>query len=139
MSVYANITPTAAARADFAQSSDPADLQARVNAVFTVLAGIANQRVAIINLGGAGDGHTFVVEILSAPVANLVGSGLDPAVLSAFCYMAADAFELAVQRARESASIPLGRDLGDEQFAGAAQGTRFMGLMITAPTPPPPP
>lgn len=113
----------------FVQSADPVDLQNRVNAALATLNADPNALLVIaMNLAGAGDGHTFVVEILATTPVNVAsGTPFDPAAATVRCYMAADAFELAVQRGRV---LPLTTAIADEQLAGAAQGTRFMGMIV---------
>lgn len=112
---------------NYVQAADPVVLQTRLNALFAAFAANPNLRIASITLAGAGDGHTFVVELVRVLVTDIIGGvGLDPAQLTATCYMAADAFELSAQRNKVTPATPI----GDEQLAGASQGTRFMGLIL---------
>lgn len=139
----------------YVQSADPDDLTRKVRAVLVELAAIGTAPVLVaMNLAGAGDGHTFVVEIQSAPDAdtNEVAPEIPVTVTNGVpspnvvCYMAgsagtrpftapdtpAEVNELSAARAaaiaRNGFTGQLTQD--DELLAGAAQGTRFMGLIL---------
>jgi len=131
MTTFATVNSDANALVQYVQSADASDLQARVNAVFLALSLIPTARVTAVTLSGAGDGHTFIVEIVAAAQINIVGgAGIPPGTLVAHCYAAADAPQLVVQRIALGVT---GQPLGDEQMAGSSKGTRFMGLYLTGP------
>ena len=127
----------------FVQSADPDDLEARVNAALAGVDGI-NDVVTSIVLAGAGDGHTFVVEIDTAPATATVGglpAGLESGVPVALvrCFLAGDAEGL--ETAKTAAGIPASVVSGqvtipyalvDEELAGGAKGTQFMGMSVFA-------
>ena len=127
-------------RRAFVQSADPDDLRRRVNEAIVAL----NLRIqsfgpppifVALNLAGAGDGHTFVVEIIEAPPPILTpvgGLGLLFAITPrVVCYMASSREELPVQRAAALARAGLAiATLEDEQVAGSEQGQRFMGMIL---------
>lgn len=131
------------------ESSDPDDLQARVQVALDELATLGGI-LAAVNLSGAGDGHKWVVELVAAfssdltslegttPLPTGIESSLDPAVLAAVCYKAADVRELAVQRDRAIAqAAPLGvQSITLETLTGAAQGLQHMGLLLLQPASP---
>jgi len=105
------------------QSSDPEDLQERVNAAIGAL---VERSVIGLDLAGAGDGYTFVVLIQHAAS---IASGSPPTSLTVRCYLAGEAEALMVARAATSVpTAPL--KLVDEQCEGAAKGTRFMGMSV---------
>lgn len=129
MTTFAIVSNDSLAIHSYVQSAEPRDLARRITAAFVALNALpGNVLITSVNLAGAGDGHTFVVEIVAAEAVNVIGVGLDPGAIEAFCYMAADAFELALARSRV---LDTTDPIGDEQIAGAAQGTRFMGLVLT--------
>jgi len=127
MTSFGTLSPAATSAASvFVESALPADLAARAT---TAIAAIANTRlITAINLAGGGDGHTFVVEIESALIADVTTGGLVPSSTQVQCYMAAQSEALALARSR--VSVPSNRSILDEQLAGASQGTRFMGLIV---------
>jgi len=136
------------------QSSDPANLQALIEAALLANAGstIPNNQVIIgIKLAAAGDGHTFVCLIDIADSGDVVdGNPLDgtnvvggvPVALSAFrCYTGGDAQELLRAKsaivpppaiAAFSTTFPF--LVADEQLEGGSKGTRFMGLVVYSST-----
>lgn len=137
MSRYAQIDNFAVVAVRFVESSDPDDLEARVNAAIASLAtevGVNGNLVAC-NLAGSGDGFNFTVELIAVPTAESTPVGppvpIEPTSLVARCYMAADDVELPVQRTRALTSITA--PIYDEMIAGAAQGLRVMGLVLGLP------
>lgn len=121
------------------QSADPADLARRVNAF---IASLNAQTTAItgLTLAGAGDGYTFVVLIDTALIAN-VQSGtplLASPASEVRCYAGGDAQELLVARSAVVVPPPVSNIallLVDDQIAGAAKGTRFMGMGVYSASP----
>jgi hypothetical protein len=125
------------------QSAEPTDLAARVNAALQSLSTELGPtgRVLGIEIAGAGDGHTFIVEIAAQvaatfnPIVLAAGAyAFAPSVVQAVCYMAADAGELRIARDRAIAAggVALSFVL-TEEIAGASKGTRFMGLILYNP------
>lgn len=111
----------------FEQSADAVDMLARITRRIAqqVLAGLPC--LASCELGGAGDGHTFVARLGFMP-ADTVGALIDVSVRT---YLAADAENLAIARAAALASIgPPSASKADELIAGSSKGTRFMGLVL---------
>jgi hypothetical protein len=137
MTQFGQILNPAAAVVDFVQSADPADLEARANALIASIAAQQPLRlITNITLAGAGDGHTFVLLVEHVaqgtdPNFNLTG-GTFPAATTVRCYMASQQDALEAVRAAVSAA---GQTIADEQLAGADQGTRFMGCLVLQ-TPP---
>ncbi len=134
---FGTITDSAAAAPLFIQSAEPQDLQARVNAAINAITGT----IASISLAGAGDGHTFVVLIESAPATDVEGGlpgGSDSTQV--IFYEAGSGEELAV--AKEAAGVPapfvnpspppdtVAYALRGEEIAGSSKGTRFMGMSV---------
>ena len=149
MSRYATVIDTGNSRIDFVQSADPVDLARRVNALLIEMATLAGARIAAINLSGAGDGHSFVAEILSVAAANDLEdvavnvnpnapSAVPNSEIVAICYMASDAgvTGLVHQRSRAVAAALAAAPtfsfakIIDEQNAGASKGLRYMGLIL---------
>jgi hypothetical protein len=137
MSRYGVIANTSQSQSVFIQSADPVDMQTRVNAALAALAPTA--LIVEINLVGAGDGHTFVMEIVHAavpadPVAGPYPVSRGLLVLAGFlrirCFVAGDAQEFQVQRARAIAGVT--GNLIDEFTAGGSKGTRIMGVIVEA-------
>jgi hypothetical protein len=115
----------------FIQTAEAPEMASRLNSILTV----DEDEIVSLALAGGGDGHTFVVSVETADgeagaltgELNLIG-----------CYLGASQEELAVAKAAMmtamSATTPPnpGDTLSiiDEQLAGAAKGTRFMGLLV---------
>jgi hypothetical protein len=140
---FGTVTPPSAAQTQIVQSADPIDLQNLVNAAIgTIDNGLS--AITSITLAGAGDGHTFVVLIESALLANvnggIPGSNISPPLLfsQVRCYLASTAEELETAKTAAGApaafpvppnpSIPY--SVLDEQVAGSSKGTRFMGMTV---------
>ena len=131
MTTFGNVAPSNTA-AVFVESASPDDLASRANAaIATIAAQPNNRRITEINLAGAGDGYTFVIEIVSATLANVSG-GLIPSTTQIGCYLAAQQDALTATRALAKASFNVGQ-LVDEQMAGASKGTRIMGALVVDP------
>jgi hypothetical protein len=134
---FGTITDPAAATALFIQSADAEDLQAKVNAAIDATTGA----IASISLAGAGDGHTFVVLIESAPSVDVEG-GLpaSSAVTPVIFYEAGSGEELAVAKTAAGVPPPLTNPnpppatlpyvLIGEELAGSSKGTVFMGMSV---------
>lgn len=136
MSRYAVVNSTAVSLLRIVESADPDDLARRVNiALSEINADVNNLTLTELRLAGAGDGHNFIVLLLGVLPANVtpIGPAVDPGLVRALCYMASDASELAVQRARAITEAGLSSDIIDEELAGAAQGERFMGIILSSP------
>jgi hypothetical protein len=126
MSRYGTITDPATATVQFVESAQADDLESRVNAKLAELfAADPARAVSGITLAGGGDGHTFVVEIESA-LASAVDGGITASGARVRCYLASENEALAVVRS----VIPITDVIVDEQVAGAAKGTRFMGIIL---------
>lgn len=125
MSRYGTInTGTAGARSAVVQSADPADLRARLlAAVADLSAGLGAPVIAAMTLAGAGDGHTFMVEVEVAEMAEVTGGLMLQDVV---CFLGGQSE--AVETAR--AAIASALTIADVQAAGASQGTRVMGMMV---------
>jgi hypothetical protein len=143
MTQYAKVTAlgTLSPAVSYQQAASPEELQDKINAVIA-LVDSALFAITAITLSGAGDGHTFVALIETAPVANVNGDylfGIDAGlqVTKVRCYLAGSADELVPARLRAGAPDPVvvGNDtftwsIVDEQLAGGAKGTRFMGMSV---------
>jgi hypothetical protein len=126
MSRFGTITNPATAAVVFVESALPDDLENLVNIeLANIFAASPARAVSGISLAGGGDGHTFVVEIESAR-ATAVDGGITASGARVRCYMAAENEALAIARS----SIPISDVIVDEQVAGAAKGTRFMGIIL---------
>jgi len=137
MSSFGTITNVASAETAFVESAQADDLQDRVNAVLdAVYAADPARAVTAITLAGAGDGHTFTVAIDHAPVTDVAGGLADPSTAQVICYLASENEALSI--ARNSIQFPEGSVIADEQLAGGAKGTRFMGLVVHVPQQTPP-
>ena len=144
MTTFGTIAAGAPSSTVFVESAQADDLQTRVNAaLIAIFAEEEPQAVAAITLAGGGDGHTFVVVIESAAATDVDGGflalGEGPGVL-VVCYLASESEALEI--ARESLATELAEvAIADEQLAGGAKGTRFMGMVVAgtpeSPTPPP--
>jgi len=129
----------------FVESAEPTDLETRVNAALQILA-VAMPVLASVQLSGAGDGHSFVVELVGTQTMNAitltVGTyAFNPSGVFAICYMAADRDQLREQRARAVAASGISSTdtVIDEIVAGASKGLRHMGLILYVKGTPPPP
>jgi hypothetical protein len=137
----------------FVQSSLPDDIEAGIEAVVAEIVAL-NQTIqsagdkyglAAIDLAGGGDGFRFVVQLtFTTNTANFAyiavfGVQTPSDFLSGFhagAYLASDAFELV--RAEDATYARLRAfDQANHQFtvmgnsfAGASQGTRFMGVVV---------
>jgi len=107
------------------QSAMPTDLAARVNAAIAALP--AGYVVVGLTLAGAGQGHTFTVEIEAGLLADVSG-GFQAAAPQVTCFLASEAEALLL--ARIQASPAIGQVFADTQVAGASDGTRFMGMVV---------
>jgi hypothetical protein len=155
VSRYATVIDTSLSRADFFQSANADDLEARVNARLAGFSLVPTVRLAALNLSGAGDGHSFVVEILSVldpgaleDVAVIVNpntpSATPGSILRVICYVASDVPNLNQQRATQinqflASTGTLFDKILDEQMAGGAKGLPFMGMILGVFSPPEPP
>lgn len=133
-------------RVEYIQSADPADMEARVNALLAELAAEAPDRqweISFIGIAGAGDGHTFVTELrfFDNAAAGISGDGIELSTspTRVFFYMAADARELPQHRAlaQKRAADFADSDDADAPFQhqqslthGASQGLRRMGAEL---------
>jgi hypothetical protein len=117
------ITSPASVLTKIVESSLPDDLAARTNAA---LAAVPDHYVVVgITLAGAGDGFTFTVTIEAGAEADTTGGF--PVAPSVVCFLASEADALLLAR---NAAAPGSGSLADTQVAGAAKGTRFMGLLV---------
>jgi hypothetical protein len=130
------ITNPSAAQVQVVQSAEAEDLQSLVNAALLATAGI----VTSITLAGGGDGHTFVVQIESAPAPDVIGGV--PTLSGATqvrCYLAGTGSDLALAKASAGVPAPIPPDppdpaipfvLAGEEVAGSSKGTRLMGMSV---------
>ena len=137
----------------FDQSADPADLQARVAAMFArILAAAGTHRIVSVELAGAGLGDIFTVRVEygevdnaldfspSGPVEGQGGPGgfacPAPGDLTPVVYMADNVTELAAARTRYYAdnAFPADSMVIASEAAGTSQATRFCVLELIAPT-----
>jgi len=126
MSRFGTISDPATASVVFVESAEADDLEDLVNAeLAAIFAASPARAVSGMSLAGGGDGHTFVVEIESAQASAVVG-GITASGARVRCYLAGENEALAIVRA----AIPITDVIVDEQVAGAAKGTRFMGLVL---------
>jgi len=135
MTTFGRIGIGGGAEAILVEAADASILQDQVNAA---LASLDDTRaITAMTLAGSGDGHTFVVILEHAPVANVTGGlfGVDDGIQVTLvrCWLAADEQELA--RAKTLAGSPASGPVGpygivDEQMAGGSKGQRFMGMTI---------
>jgi hypothetical protein len=146
MSNYGIVTDPSLATTAALQSADAADLQDKVNSYIASLDALTTL-ITDITLAGAGDGHTFVVLVESAPQGSVQGGlpcgnsgGIAPSLVR--CFLAGTAEELL--RAQTATGVPasvlgVGYSAMDVQMAGASKGTRFMGMTVfsldSVPTP----
>ena len=143
----------------FVQSSEPGDIEAGIEAAVAEIVALNTTitptddkyGIAALDLAGGGDGHTFVAQITfttnlantlysliyGTPSALLDQGGNPPQPFHAGAYLASEKEALAVaQQATYDRLRAL--DPGPNKqftvfgnsFAGAAKGTRFMGLVI---------
>jgi len=113
----------------FIQTADAVEMAARLNAILQ-----ADTLVASLALAGAGDGHTFVVSVETTETAT--GPLGDDSVIG--CYLGASEQALGVaKQAMVTELLALtppspGQVLSiiDEQIAGSAKGTVFMGMLV---------
>ncbi len=103
------------------ESSEPADLQARVNAAIAALPG--GSVVTALTLAGAGDGALFTVTIEAGAAADVTGGFASPP--SVTCFLGANAESMLVAHGVVSNGA-----FADAQVAGASKGTRFMGMLV---------
>ena len=153
MTQFAKWTDPTKTSTKILQASDAAALESLVNAYIASIDG-TKFVITAITLAGAGDGFTFVVLVETAPVTGTFGGsdlavgasgGLVPGatgiqVTSVRCYLAATAD--ALMKVKSSvvpptigppSPIPNPFALAvavDQQVAGAAKGTRFMGMNV---------
>lgn len=126
MSRFGTITNPATESVAFVESADPADLAARVNAALVdIFAAQPARAIAALTLAGGGDGHTFTVLIQSALATDVAG-GITTSTARVACYMASESEALDVARR----ALTIAAFVADEQIAGAAKGTHFMGLVL---------
>lgn len=131
MSQFGAVTVPETASVVFVESAQADDLAARVNAaILAIFADEDAQFITSITLAGGGDGHTFVVAIEHAPEDEVAGGLASP--VTVVCYLASENEALTVARAAVAAGALI--PIIDEQIAGAAKGTRFMGMMVTSNT-----
>jgi hypothetical protein len=126
MSRYGSVVVTGATSliSRSVESSEPTDLEARVNAALTALP--ANYVVIGITLAGAGDGVAFTVTIEAGLSADVSGGFATPP--SVRCYAASEAEALSVA---ESHARPTSGRVSDVQVAGASKGQLFMGMIVS--------
>jgi hypothetical protein len=119
---------TANARAFVVQGADPDSLLAAMVAASAALAAVQPPLVdpvtTSLTLTGAGDGHTFVLEVEKAASANVDG-GADVIGTPDFL-IAATAEELQ----RQLAAIQSTNAILDVQIAGASKGQRVMAMVV---------
>jgi len=119
---------TANARAFVVQGADPDSLLAAMVAASAALAAVQPPMVdpvtTSLTLTGAGDGHTFVLEVENAASANVDG-GADVIGTPVFL-IAATAEELE----RQLAALQSTDAILDVQIAGAAKGQRVMAMVV---------
>lgn len=109
------------------ESSLASDLQTRVQAYYATLVQVGRGLVDF-NLAGAGDGHSFMCTLVSAPV-----RASDPNLEFRF-YLAASERELRAAAAALIASLqsPPVRYIYGQSEAGSKQGTRWMGVFLVS-------
>jgi hypothetical protein len=124
MSRYGSIAVTVPASVitRIVESSDPADLQARVNAAIAALPG--GSVVTALTLAGAGDGALFTVTIEAGAAADVTGGFASPP--SVVCFLGSNAESMLIAH-----GIVGNGAFADVQVAGASKGTRFMGMLVT--------
>ena len=140
MSRFGTVTDSTNATVVFVESAQADDLQLRANkAILAIYTASPARAISAITLAGGGDGHTFVVLIESAPATDVDGGLVNPNG-GCLCYLASENEALSIARAVSFAQLPADEPVIDEQLAGSAKGTRFMGLIVVglavAPTPP---
>jgi hypothetical protein len=128
------------ATSTFVQAAEADLMASQLNTIFQQLENV----VIALTLAGAGDGHTFVVNVVQS--ANPITEGpfdvLGEKTLIG-CYLASTGETLAAARAAAVTNMQAqtppdpGDDLvlTDEQVAGSSKGTRFMGLIVGVWTP----
>lgn len=134
--IYTTGTPVSSTTPHFVEAAEASVMSAGISAAQAQIVTTDQELIVGVTLSGGGDGHTFVAELIGSDTAT-GGTELDE--LARFgCYLAASQEELAVARAAALAVLAAesppsqGQVLMiiDEQVAGAAKGTRFMGLII---------
>jgi hypothetical protein len=126
----------------FIQAAEADLMASKLNAL---LQSDLGTEVISLTLAGAGDGHTFVTEVVTSgnPITTGPFSTFDGEDALIGCYLAASEETLAVARAAtvtfmQAQPPPNPGDLlvlTDEQVAGSSKGTRFMGLIVGVWTP----
>lgn len=140
MTQFARVVDQTSLSVSFIESSDPEDLQNRINALIAAV-DVTTTGIAAITLAGAGDGKSFCAIFETAPVEALVGNYLTGTsggvpTASVRCYLAGSADELPAARARAGAPAPISGPqtlnwaIADEQVAGGSKGTPFMGMTV---------
>jgi hypothetical protein len=139
MSAFGIVTNIASLETVFIESAQADDLEDRVNiALDAIFAASPARVVTAIALAGAGDGHTFTVAIDSALVSDATGGLALPGGAAVSCYLASENEALTIARAVLKAGLAADSIVVDEQLAGGAKGTRFMGLVVGAASQPTP-
>ena len=109
------------------QSSLAEDMESRAQALLSAETA-AGRGVVDAQLSGAGDGHSFMFQLLTSPDAS---PAVDPRVT---CYMAGSETEL--QNASQAALAELGaggRIVVGWAEVGSSAGRRWMGMIFSSP------
>jgi hypothetical protein len=131
MTAFGIVTNIASLQTVFVESAQADDLEGRVNIALDAIFDASPARaVTAISLAGAGDGHTFTVAIDSAAISDVTGGLALPGGASVSCYLASESEALTIARAMLKARLAADSIVVDEQLAGGAKGTRFMGLVV---------
>jgi len=115
------------------KGADPEVIESAVNVDLAALETGGVDSALDISIGGAGDGHQFLVT-MDVLVGSLAGIPASRVV----CYMASSTQELAIQRqaALDRFYAISGNEVytiaGGHTVVGASQGLRFMGIILLA-------
>lgn len=110
------------------EAADPAILQSQVQAAINALILGDTYDIADLALAGAGDGHAFVVTMLYGTASRSTVAGTEVRF-----YMAATKDALDLQIAAALADIGATDLIVGHAEAGAAQGHRWMGMIVSEP------
>jgi len=130
----------------YIESAAPDDMQARVAAALAPFVPVTQDEewlITHVDLSGGGDGHTFVTHLELANInasQNIDATGVAPGAARILYYMAAQAAALLPARRALQAQIAAlfagnggpftSVTLLQTGFAGASQGTPFMGMLL---------
>lgn len=131
-SILSDVLPTT-----FVEAAEAAVMTELVTAAIATIADAEEGNIIGVTLAGGGDGHTFVtaIDVSSDPIGP---DAIEPTTARVGYYLASSEEELPQARAATVAVLlaepPPGEGqtlvMLDEQLAGAAKGTRFMGLIL---------